>query len=281
MKRKAHFSRLMSLLLIGAFAAAFANSKNGQLLKYKFDKGDKLIYSWSKNIETVQEIGGQKQESKTTMDAKVRFTGESSLVEGATFSVVYDAMTFDVNHPALTRKVENPEGLIGKRIRKSIAANGDLIKSEELDPIDVGVLAQFGFSTDGEWFPNLPAEALSVGKTVRATDVDTSKTKDRMTIVSSTYAYTLLGSEKKNGYKCLKISVASTSKIQGDGLLQGLEFVMTGKGSAKETLYFAPKKGVLILAETESQSNLMIDISSQGLKIPIVQSEKSTLALVK
>ena len=58
--------------------------------------------------------------------------------------MVYESMVIELLSSMIDSTFENPEGLIGKRVRKTITPNSDQIESVELDSIKLGMLAQGG-----------------------------------------------------------------------------------------------------------------------------------------
>ncbi|MCH7675328.1 hypothetical protein IH879_10300, partial [candidate division KSB1 bacterium] len=114
------------------------------------------------------------------------------------------------------------------------------------------------------------------------TDVDSLNSFGGTVVSKSDMEFTLLGKEKKLGYDCLKIDVKGTVNVEGDGSMQGMKFFMEGDGDFQRTIYFAPKEGLLVAAENQTDMEMTAAFTGQmSMTIPITQSVKSTITLIK
>ncbi len=273
---------IAAVLLNLNFNSGYASDSNK--LRYKMKKGTTLNYTMESTMESLQEVMGSEIESTTQSKAKIKITSEGQNKNGnLIFIMVYESMVIELLSSMMDSTFEDPEGLLGKRVRKTITPSGDQIESVELDSIKLGMLVQGGgLSSSREFLPNLPEGELKMGQTVSQTDVDSLNTFGGTTVSKSEIEFTLIGNETKLGYDCLKIAVKGTVNLEGDGSMQGMKFFIEGDGDFQSTLYFAPKEGFLVAAEKQTDIEMTAAVTGQmSMTIPITQSVKSIIILVK
>ena len=273
---------IAAVLLNLNFNSGYASDSNK--LRYKMKKGTTLNYTMESTMESLQEVMGSEIESTTQSKAKIKITSEGQNKDGnLIFIMVYESMVIELLSSMMDSTFEDPEGLLGKRVRKTITPSGDQIESVELDSIKLGMLVQGGgLSSSREFLPNLPEGELKMGQTVSQTDVDSLNTFGGTTVSKSEIEFTLIGNETKLGYDCLKIAVKGTVNLEGDGSMQGMKFFIEGDGDFQSTLYFAQKEGLLVAAEKQTDIEMTAAVTGQmSMTIPITQSVKSIITLVK
>ncbi len=280
-------------LVLFGITAVFLNlnfnsghASDSNKLTYKMKKGATLNYTMESKNESLQEFMGSEVETTIQSKAKIKITSEGENKEGnLTYVMVYESMVIELLSSVMDSTFKDPAGLIGKRVRKTITPNGDQIESVELDSIKLGMLAlaqSGGFSSKREFFPNLPENELKMGEKVSMTDVDSVDSFGGTIVNKSDMEFTLLGKEKKLGYDCLKIDVKGTVNVEGDGFMQGMKIFIEGDGDFQRTLYFAPKEGVLVFSEDQTDIEMTFAITGQvSMTIPITTSVKSNITLVK
>lgn len=253
-------------------------------LKYKMKKGKILHYTVTNKMQMLQEMMGAEMETESESTAKVALMQEATGKNGnLTFIMTYESMVMKVFSPMIDSTFENPTGLVGKRVRKTIAPDGDQVHSEELDKIDLGLLAQSGtLASAQEFLPNLPKGRLKTGENVEVTDIDSVNIMGGTTISKTEIDFTIIGTEPRAGYNCVKISMKGTVSVEGNGARQGMKFAIEGDGDVQRTLYFAPAEGVLVASESQSDVELTAALTGQmSMTIPITQSTKASMTLVK
>lgn len=253
-------------------------------LKYKMAKGTVLYYRLDSQMESLQEMMGSEVEANSKSNANVKITSEGENKDGnLTFLIVYESMLFEMMSSMMDSTFKDPEGLIGKRVRKTITPYGDQIKSVELDSIKLGLLAHAGgLASAREFLPNLPDSELKMGEKVSMTDVDSLDTLGGTTVTKAEMEFTLTGKETKLGYDCLKIDVKGTINLEGDGMMQGMKIFIEGDGDFQRTLYFAPKEGLLVAAHNQTDIEMTLALTGQmQMTIPITQSQTSNMTLIK
>ncbi len=279
------------LVLFGIAAVLFnlnfnsGHASDSYKLKYKMAKGTVLHYNMDSKMESLQEMMGSEMESNSKINAKIKITSEGENKDGnLTYLIVYESMLFEMVSSMMDSTFKDPEGLIGKRVRKTITPSGDQIESVELDSIKLGLLAHAGggLVSGREFFPNLPEGELKMGEKVSVTDVDSLDSLGGTTVSIAEMEFTLTGKETKFGYDCLKIDVKGTVTLEGDGTMQGMKFFIEGDGDFQRTLYFAPKEGLLVAADSQTDMEMTAAITGQmSMTIPITQSMKSNITLIK
>jgi len=124
-------SRYLVLFGIAIFLNLNFNSghaSDSYKLKYKMKKGTTLNYSMDSKMESLQEIMGSEVESTTQSKAKIKITSEGENKDGnLTYLMVYESMVIELLSSMMDSTFKDPEGLIGKRVRKTITPNGDQI----------------------------------------------------------------------------------------------------------------------------------------------------------
>lgn len=253
-------------------------------LKYKMAKGTVLYYRLDSQMESLQEMMGSEVEANSKSNANVKITSEGENKDGnLTFLIVYESMLFEMMSSMMDSTFKDPEGLIGKRVRKTITPYGDQIKSVELDSIKLGLLAHAGgLASAREFLPNLPDSELKMGEKVSMTDVDSLDMLGGTTVTKAEMEFTLTGKETKLGYDCLKIDVKGTINLEGDGIMQGMKIFIEGDGDFQRTLYFAPKEGLLVAAHNQTDIEMTLALTGQmQMTIPITQSQTSNMTLIK
>ncbi len=272
----------IALLLNLNFNSGYAS--DSYKLKYKMKKGTTLNYTMESTMESLQEVMESEIVLTTQSKAKIKITSEGENKDGnLIYIMVYESMVIELLSSMMDSTFKDPEGLIGKRVKKTITPRGDQIESVELDSIKLGMLGHSGGLASGrEFLPNLPEDELKMGQAVSQTDVDSLNAFGGTTVSKSEAKFTLIGNETKSGYDCLKIDVKGTVSLEGNGLMQGMKFFIEGDGDFQRTLYFAPKEGVLVFSEDQTDIEMTIAITGQmSMTIPSTQSVKSTITLVK
>jgi len=114
-------------------------------LRYKMAKGTVLHYHMDSKMESLQEMMGSEVEANSKSNAKIKITSEGENKDGnLTYLMVYESMLFEMVGSMMDSTFKDPEGLIGKRVRKTITPNGDQIESVELDSIKLGLIGSGG-----------------------------------------------------------------------------------------------------------------------------------------
>lgn len=261
-----------------------AGENDTYYVKYKMKKGTELNYTVTSKMEMIQEVMGSEQEMESTLTAKVYLSSEGADSNGNfTYIMVYESFVTEVYNAMMDSTITDPKGIVGKRIKKVVMPNGDQIESIELDTLDLGVLGRGGgFSSEQEFLPNLPSQALKMGETVSMNDIDSTHSNGGTIIRNGDFEFTLIGKESMLGYDCLKIEMKGTVALEGDGKFGAMQFFIEGDGEVASTIFFAAKEGILVSQESLIDLEMTIAVTGQqNMTIPMTQSIKSTLTLEK
>ena len=283
--KKYHFTKvliLVSAIAMTSFSAAKI-SDDSYTLKYNLKKSQTVEYVFTAETETTQEIQGTENTSNSTSSAKMKMTSNGRTKDGKLSLILeYESFSIRMYNAMFDTTFTNPEGLIGKRIQKILADNGDQIKSVELDTIKLPTILGQGFTSQQEILQNLPQTPIKAGETITNTDVDSVSRFGGTVVMKSTSKYTLLGTEEKNNHQCVKVKVATSIEVKGDGAIQGMKFFIEGDGDIDGTFWFAPEEGLLVSSQSQMDMESTAAITGQmNMTIPITQAVKTTIDLVE
>jgi len=244
-------------------------------------KGKTYQYTSADSVDMLQEIMGMQQKVNTVAHGTV--TIESEGVDDAgnvTFLMWYDALEMKLSSMVMDTTFTNPAGLVGKKIRKSIRPNGDQVKTTEIDQLDAQLRQQMPI--DKEFFLNLPEVKLRQNEAVKVTDSDTLSLMGGLMTSKSEAEYVVTGTEKRAGYNCAVVTFSGNVEIDGDANVGGMKLVIEGDGKVKGVIYFAEEQGFLVVSEQTIDMEMSATMSGpQNMTIPITQTMKSTIALIK
>lgn len=275
------FSSALMLSFILCLSAAAADKK---AVRYKMPKGKTLKYTMTSDTEMLQEVMGSEQEVESNSTVKAVLTSDGEDDAGnLVFTLVYDSFVAEIHHVMMDSTVENPEGIVNKRIRKVITPSGDQLESIEIDSIKLGMFSQGGFSSDQEFLLDFPEAALEMGTPVTRSDVDSTALMGGTMRVQSDVDFTWVGNETMMGFDCMKVELDGTVRLEGNGTMRGMmDIFLEGDGDVTGTAYFAPAEGVLVSYENVGDFEMTIATTGQqNMTIPVTQTTKSTLKLEK
>jgi len=271
------------LVLLLADGASICRAADSYTLKYKLKQGKTIKYVALSQMRQKIDIMGGEQVTTTKGNVQFRIKSEGEKDGNWVYTLTIDAFELDLKNQEIDSTLRNPTGLVGKRIRKVVDPFGDQIESVELDTIRLAPpFAQF-FNSRAEFLMNLPKGKLSQGDTVTTADVDTIVTANGSVVSTANMNFVLQGKEKKLGHKCLRIAFQGKVNLEADQLFyQGtVEYSLKGEGTIEGLLYFDPKKGQLVFAESQSQMDMNAEVTDQYMTVPISQTSSSTVTLVK
>lgn len=282
MRRLFFFVSMVAFIV--AVCVLLATAADKQAVRYQMPKGQSLKYVMSADSEILQEVMGSEQEVTSNSKASFTLTSDGENDAGnLVFTIVYDSFVAEINHVMMDSTVENPEGIINKRVKKVITPSGDQLESVEIDTIKLGVFSQGGFSSNREFLPDFPADPLEMGTPVTSSDVDSMESMGGMLQVQSDVDFTWTGNETVLGYDCMKIELDGNVRLEGTGTMRGMmDFFLEGDGDVKGTILFAPAEGILVSYDNVSDFEMTIAVTGQqNMTIPVTQSTKSSLKLEK
>lgn len=275
---------LLMMIVGGVFICTLAaEAGDAHKLRYKMKSGTTLKYEISSTSEVIQEIMGSEQTMESESNSELRLTSSGTDEAGnLILTMVYDALQIKVFAAGFDSVLNDPAGIVGKRVKKIVTPEGDQIQSMEIDTFKVPQQVAPNFASDREILPNLPTGELKMNEPVSLSDVDSSDAFGGKIISKSISDYTLVGHESRSGYDCVKIDFTGTVTIEGNGKNFGMDFFIEGDGDLQGTLYFAPKEGLLVDSQNSVEMEMTVAVTGQqNMTIPITQSSQSTIKLLK
>lgn len=275
--------QLVVLLVLAISALAIASGK--YMLTYKGKKGQVLHYKTVMSIEQNQERMGQ--EVTSNINAETYMTSEvEEVAENGQLTFIYklDSMRTKIKNMMMDSTIVNPEGIVGKRMRLVIAANGKRVKTEDVDTIKVsGPMGRSGLRQMLNFRqPQLPANEVGIGDTWTTTRPDTNDAMGGKMFSTANVTYRVTGEVDTLGYKCLRLSYSGDVTVTGKGSQRGMNFFIEGDGPTEGTAYFAPKDGLYVTGTSSAEMDMTIAITGQmEMTMPMSSYVQTTTVLVK
>ncbi len=272
------FSLWFALLLL---AWAPVSAKEKYVCKYKMEQGAALRYKTDTRILALQEVMGSEFESKSSFSGitKASLQGYDKN-DNLEIILEIEALEITVQSMQVDSTLSNPDGLVGKQIRKLLAPNGDQLASVEIDTFLVPGFMP-GFSSEQEFLPNLPGQPLETGATVQLSDIDTTHTRGGQTIRKMKVDFTLLGEELLAGHNCLKMAVKGEIELTGEGSMRGMSFFLEGDGDIEGIIHFEPTAGILVGMQNAIDIEMTIAVTGQQtMVIPTSQTIETKMELM-
>lgn len=269
---------LIFLFALLVFPALALHAQPQYELQYK-SQPQPLKYKFSTYAEGVQEAEGTRVLSERSMQGLVSLRFVAETPQQLTVEMVYDSLKMLSVSEIGETVVQHPPEIIGLRIKKVIARNGDQLSSAELDKF--GFLpAAVSFSTQNEFLTNLPDRPVFLSQTVKTTDTDTVYILTSAGLNEMAIEYKLTGEEVIDGYKCVKLAVNGQAELSGDFVREGTQFFLTGQGVITGTILFSPEKGLLVFSENQTKLHLNVMTSGdEAVFIPVIQTSRSEIEL--
>jgi hypothetical protein len=132
-----------------------------------------------------------------------------------------------------------------------------------------------------EFFIQLPEDEIAVGETWSYTEEFNEPVEGGGAKIVVDYVYTLAEIAEKDGHDCLKLTGEYTTRVTGEGMEQGMEYMIKLDGKGSETAWFAYEKGMLLETETVSFIEGAVVAEDVGFEMPMRHdyTSKRTFAL--
>jgi len=282
-KKYALSTNLAVFSLLAISLIALAGGK--YMLTYKGKKGQVLHYKTVASIEQSQEQMGR--EVSSNINAETYMTSEvENVADNGRLSFIYklDSARTKIKNMMMDSTIVNPPGIIGKRMRLVIEANGKRVKSEEIDTMKVG--GPMGRSGLRQMLsfrqPELPAKEVGVGDSWTTARPDTNDAMGGKMISTANVTYRVTSEVDTLGYKCLRLSYSGDVTVKGKGKQRGMNFFIEGDGPTEGTAYFAPKEGIYVAGTSVSDIDMTIAITGQmEMTMPMSSNVQTTTVLLK
>jgi hypothetical protein len=130
-------------------------------------------------------------------------------------------------------------------------------------------------------FPLLPSKPVSIGEVWNLTDsITTQSPVMKMKVIDSTINK-LEGFEKADGIECARISSQHSGMWTMAIQSQGMDIFIKGPFNGTSECLFAVKEGYFIKNTGSTKMTGELEISSQGMSMPIVIEMKSVSEVKK
>jgi hypothetical protein len=130
-------------------------------------------------------------------------------------------------------------------------------------------------------FPDLADKPVKIGDTWTTKEDFTEKAGNLDIHVITDNLNTLQGPETVNGLECVKIETRIKGSFDGKGKQMGSEFTLKGNIKGNTTWYFAYKKGIFISMKANITSEGSVEVSTQGMTIPMKGETSSEINLIQ
>lgn len=277
----ARYSRSLAILCATVVAVSTVAAQQAATLVYKFAPGKTYQYKSTSEGTIIQEMMGQEMKIENASSMTVSLTTDDVASDGA--------MTLVTKLVEGSTKVKNPmmdttiamTDMIGKRMKIRLKTDGTILAREVVDTVESEGRVRGAGQREAVRFHILPAKPVKNGDTWSSTFVDTMDNMGGKIVNSVSSSYTIIGSETKNGAKCLKVDYTGTIAIEGSGNMQGMDIYIEGGGKVNGSMYFDPSLGLVVHDEsmTETESTIAVT-GQQNMTIPMSQKAKTVQTLL-
>lgn len=278
--------------ILALFAAAFSgicpdgmsqNSAGPMKLVYNYPAGKAVSYLVRTTMAQIMDIQGQTMQ--TDVVSAFGFTINATGMQDNNLKL---AITVDT----LGQTTNSPMGNSGGAMSGIMGKTFNIIISPEGKAIDISEAASLVYSIEGsgesnlsqsvsDLFPFVPSKPVSVGDVWNLTDsITTQSSAMRMKVTDNTINK-LEGIEKADGIECARISSQHSGMWTMAIQSQGMDIFIKGPFTGTSECLFAVKEGYFIKNTASTKMTGELEISSQGMSMPIVIEMKSVSELKK
>jgi hypothetical protein len=242
--------------------------------------GRTLTYQSKQEESQIMEIQGQSMDTTTTSTSTFTFKGKGAKDKNFLVGVTIDD---------ITSSVTGPQGDMSPDMSSVKGKSFDMVLSPLGNEVDVTGAEAISYSIAGEtrnlssgfktFFPDLAGKPVKIGDTWPATASVEEKTGSMTIKIDLQYVHTLEGFETVEGVECARIGSQVTGTLSGSGSQMGQDLTFAGTSKGKDVWYFAVKDGCYVKANSESTTEMSIDVAAAGMTIPVTQTSKSEVKL--
>jgi hypothetical protein len=252
-------------------------------LEYNYPADKTIIYAGKSTMAQIMDIQGQTMQTdvNSAMDCSVKAMGKQD--NNLKLAIVVDTLGQTTN---------SPMGSSGGAMQSVMGKPFNIIISPEGKPVDMSEATSLVYNVEGsgesnlsqsmsDFFPVLPSKPVAPGDVWNMSDsISTKSSAMTMKVVDNT-VNKLEGFENSDGIECAKIS----SQHSGMWIMaiqsQGMDIFIKGPFTGTSECLFAVKEGYFIRNTSSTKMTGTLDITSQGLSMPIVIEVKSVNELKK
>lgn len=277
----ARYARSLAIFCAAVVTISYAAAQQAATLVYKFAPGKTYQYKSVSEGTIIQEMMGQEMKMENSSAMTVSLTTDAVGPDGATTLVtkLIEGST-KVKNPMMDTTIAMTD-MIGKRMKIRLKSDGTILGREIVDSVASEGRMRGAGQREAVRFHILPAKPVKNSDTWATTFVDTMDNMGGKIVNSVNSSYTLVGSETKNGVKCLKVDYVGTIKIEGSGTMQGMDIYIEGGGKVNGTMYFDPSLGMVLQDESTTETESTIAVTGQqNMTIPMSQKAKTVQTLL-
>jgi hypothetical protein len=276
---------MKKLVLVLSLCLAFlAFAQEGTSLRYAYEIGKTYNYAIVTQTSMTMEMNGQEMASELGQNAKLAIVPQSQGADGNyTCWASFPEMSVKIKNFRMDTTMVLTE-LLNKRAEIVQTPRGKIVSTKMIDSLKLGgnpILMQMGSEPTAIFkrvLINMPAGPVAAGGSWTETEADTVNQGGLKIVVTPNLTFSALGEEEREGVKCLKVGFKGTLTLSGSGTQMGANLVVEGEGNQEGTLFFAPAKGLLLSAETNSTQEMTIAVTgAANMTIPQSLTTKSTL----
>lgn len=236
----------------------------------KLNKGDSITYLIQTNVDMTQSMMGQEMKMNVSTQSKNiiavsdidkdKYYHLSQLSKEMTVKMKMDQMDSTMLVPDITNLPVLVMSKKGTILRKSVSTNekGQTMGND------------FGDVTASSPFIEFPDRKISEGESWETLQNDTVNFMGGDLITNSKTVYTLIGTDEKEGMKCLKINHKTTADNEGTTTMQGMDFLIEGTTIMEGTTWIDLKTAIPVFIDGTAESQMTLLLSGQqNMTIPL------------
>jgi hypothetical protein len=276
-KSRSLLSLRKSLVILAAFllsVPAISQGNSGAVkLSYKYSTDTPVKYLTTSKIVQDLDINGQSMVVNiiSVLGCSITSTG-----------IINNNLVLEVTIDTMAQSVDSPNGMTGGAVAGAIGKVFNMTISPEGKETDMTGAEQVSFTAgDGttataaqsfnEFFPDVPAEAITPGYTWSGTDTLTEKTSSMTHVMIVKADNKFEGYELINGTSCVKILFMLSGTRDMKTQSQGMDIKMSGPFSGSGELYFSPEKGYFLKESVKTRMSGTMEITSpESMSFPVV-----------
>jgi len=266
---------LKNVMIIALIAICGFSYSQETMLKYQFVKGKTYTQEIQLTNNIIQSFGGQ--ENKMAMD--ISTFGEmfiEDISENGDITAIELIKDISMHSVMMGRDTTMSFKDINEKNRVVYSKDGKQISKETIDSASIADLA--GTTNQIAKFMFLPEKSVKNGDKWQNVKTDKNEISEKNpieTIVTSNEDFTYIGKEDQDGKSVDKITIESTSVIEGKGTQMGMELFMEGNGKSQGFAYFDPKASIVVYSEINTEMDMTIAFTGQeNMTIPMSQNMK-------
>lgn len=272
--------------LLAAVGLAVPAAENGaaqaaaSVLEYKMPAGRVLAYQGKTEETQVLDIMGQVMDTSIANVSSFTFQAKEKKDKNLLMGVTVDDISISVT---------SSQGDMSPDTSSIKGKSFDMVLSPLGNEVDVSGAEGLSYAMAGEvqnlssgfqnFFPDLPGKPVKIGDTWPATATIEEKTSSLNIKTDLQYVHSFDGIELIDGVECARIIAQVTGTISGSGNQGGQDMTFSGTSKGKDVWFFAIKDGCYVKAQSESKSEVSIDVPAAGVTIPATLTSKSEVKL--